>query len=98
KVREAAVWLAPRVMVPAAPTPGLPPKIAASPLAQVVLAVPPLVVQLLVLVFQVPAPLSICPLPLPAESWSHVLVAADAGTATAAKAATAEAAAMPIWR
>src|SRR5436309_1646602 len=80
KVKERAVRSAARVMFPAAPTPGFPPKMASSPSDQVVLLVPPSVVQLVVAVFQVPAPLSICPL-LEPENRSQVLVAAGADEA-----------------
>src|SRR5205809_827151 len=82
-VMERTVRLPDRVMVPAAPTPGLPPKMASSPSLNVVLVAPPSVVQLGSAdnLLQIPPPLLITPLLCPAESRSQVLVAAEAGAA-----------------
>ena len=66
-------------MVPAAPTPGFPPKIASSLSAQSVFDTPPLIVQFAdVDVSHVPEPLSTTPFASPAASTSHALMAAKA--------------------
>jgi hypothetical protein len=81
-----------RVIVPAAPTPGFPPKTTSSPSRKFVLVAPPSMVQLesAVALLQIPPPLLITPLLCPAESKSQVLVAAGAAvTANDASAAVA---------
>src|SRR5882724_3261114 len=59
KARDWAVCVPETVTVPAAPVPGLPPKIAAAPACHNLLVTPLLMLQLPVTVFQVPLPLSV---------------------------------------
>src|ERR1700733_4310059 len=74
KVRDCTVWAVARVTVPAAPVPGLPPKMAAAPERHTMSVRPLLNVQFLLALFHVPLPLSIRPL---LSVLSHVKAAAE---------------------